>query len=36
VRFAARDLFDEGEHSVTLDIWESNLMPVEGAEVDQG
>jgi nitrile hydratase len=36
VRFPARELFDEGEHSVTVDIWESNLMPVEGAEVDQG
>jgi hypothetical protein len=25
VRFAARDLFGEGDHSVTVDVWESRL-----------
>lgn len=25
VRFAARDLFDEGDHAVTVDIWETHL-----------
>ncbi len=29
VRFPARELFDAGEHAVTLDIWESHLMPVD-------
>ena len=28
VRFTARELFDEGEHAVTVDIWENHLMPV--------
>nr|MBA3369495.1 nitrile hydratase subunit beta [Geodermatophilaceae bacterium] len=28
VRFTARELFDEGEHAVTVDIWESHLTPV--------
>ena len=32
VRFAARDLFQEGEHAVTVDIWESHLMPADDAE----
>ena len=27
VRFAARELFGEGEHAVTLDLWESYLSP---------
>lgn len=25
VRFAARELFGEGDHSVTVDVWESRL-----------
>ena len=25
VRFAARDLFGEGDHGVTVDVWESRL-----------
>ena len=27
VRFAARDLFGEGDHTVTVDLWESYLRP---------
>jgi nitrile hydratase subunit beta len=27
VRFAARDLFGDGDHTVTLDLWESYLRP---------
>jgi nitrile hydratase len=27
VRFDSRDLFGEGEHAVTLDIWQSHLDP---------
>lgn len=27
VRFAARELFGEGDHTVTLDLWESYLCP---------
>jgi len=27
VRFAARDLFGEGDHTVTLDLWQSYLQP---------
>ena len=27
VRFAARDLFGDGSHTVTLDLWESYLRP---------
>lgn len=27
VRFAARDLWGEGTHSVTVDLWESYLEP---------
>ena len=27
VRFAARELFGEGEHAVTVDLWESYLTP---------
>lgn len=29
VRFEATDLFDEGEHAVTVDIWESLLTPID-------
>ena len=25
VRFSARELFDDGDHSVTVDVWESRL-----------
>jgi hypothetical protein len=34
VRFAARELFGEGDHTVTVDLWESYLRPVapEGNE----
>lgn len=28
VRFAARDLFGDGDHHVTMDIWESSLEVV--------
>lgn len=27
VRFAARELFGEGDHDVTLAVWESHLEP---------
>jgi hypothetical protein len=27
VRFAARELFGEGDHTVTLDLWQSYLCP---------
>jgi len=30
VRFAARDLFGAGEHSVTVDVWESRLHAASG------
>ncbi len=29
VRFAARDLWGEGTHSVTVDLWESYLTTIE-------
>lgn len=32
VRFAARDLFGEGDHTVTLDLWESYLRPAATEE----
>jgi nitrile hydratase len=28
VRFAAAELFGEGDHTVTVDLWESYLRPV--------
>ena len=28
VRFAAAELFGEGDHTVTIDLWESYLAPV--------
>ncbi len=33
VRFAARELFGDGDHDVTVDVWESHLHPAgpEGA-----
>lgn len=27
VRFAARDLWGSGDHSVTVDVWETHLSP---------
>jgi nitrile hydratase len=32
VRFAARDLFGDGDHTVTLDLWESYLRPAPTKE----
>jgi nitrile hydratase subunit beta len=32
VRFAARDLFGEGDHTVTLDLWQSYLQPAAARE----
>ncbi len=32
VRFAASDLFDDGDHAVTVNIWEPHLMPITEAE----
>jgi len=34
VRFAASELFGEGDHTVTIELWESYLRPAElaGAE----
>ena len=32
VRFAARDLFGEGDHTVTLDLWQSYLQPAATQE----
>ena len=29
VRFAARDLFGAGDHTVTVELWEDYLTPVE-------
>ena len=29
VRFTAAELFGEGDHTVTVDLWESYLRPVE-------
>jgi hypothetical protein len=34
VRFAARDLFGEGDHEVTLDVWETHLTAQDGATED--
>jgi nitrile hydratase len=31
VRFAARELFGEGDHTVTVDLWESYLRPAAPA-----
>jgi nitrile hydratase len=32
VRFAARELFGEGDHTVTLDLWHSYLRPAAAEE----
>jgi nitrile hydratase subunit beta len=32
VRFVARDLFGEGDHTVTIDLWESYLSAVATEE----
>lgn len=29
VRFAAADLFGEGDHTVTVELWEDYLTPIE-------
>jgi nitrile hydratase subunit beta len=29
VRFAAADLFGDGDHSVTVELWEDYLVPME-------
>jgi nitrile hydratase subunit beta len=29
VRFTARELFGEGDHTVTVDLWESYLRPAD-------
>ena len=31
VRFAARDLWQAGDHAVCIDLWESYLTPQEGS-----
>jgi nitrile hydratase len=35
VRFAAGDLFAEGEHAVTVDIWETHLTSIDD-DADEG
>lgn len=32
VRFPARDLFGEGDHTVTVELWESYLSPADDEE----
>jgi nitrile hydratase subunit beta len=32
VRFAARELFGAGDHTVTIDLWESYLRPAHSPE----
>jgi hypothetical protein len=32
VRFAASELWAEGDHAVVLDLWESYLEPADGAD----
>jgi len=32
VAFAARELFGAGDHTVTIDLWESYLQPAAAAE----
>jgi hypothetical protein len=32
VRFGARELFGEGDHAVTVDVWESHLRPADDVE----
>jgi hypothetical protein len=36
VRFAATDLFGEGDHSVTVELWDGYLEPVPDVEEEQG
>lgn len=36
VRFAAADLFGEGEHTVTVDLWESYLSPAAAGRGERG
>ena len=33
VRFAAAELFGEGDHTVTIDLWESYLRPAAPEEI---
>ncbi len=35
VRFAASELFGEGDHAVVLDLWEEYLSPVDAVEVEE-
>ena len=35
VRFAARDLFGEGDHCVMVDLWQSYLHRVRAADEEQ-
>ncbi len=35
VRFAARELFGEGDHTVVLDLWEDYLSPVGAAGAEE-
>jgi nitrile hydratase len=32
VRFAARDLFGEGDHAVTVDVWQHHLRRVDRSQ----
>ncbi len=36
VRFAATDLFGEGDHSITVELWDGYLEPVPDAEEHSG
>jgi nitrile hydratase len=36
VRFAATDLFGEGDHAVTVELWDGYLEPVPDVEEEQG
>jgi nitrile hydratase subunit beta len=35
VRFGARELFGQGDHTVTIDLWESYLRPATPQEEEQ-
>ncbi len=36
VRFEAEDLFPDGDHAVTVDIWETHLMPADDDATEAG
>lgn len=36
VRFAARDLFGTGEHTITVALWQSYLQPADEGRVAEG